>query len=80
MSTPPELLLPLEETLLDFRVKVPEGCELVVALRMPSGQLVELSDLVADDAGGVEVGKVPVGEVVGDPEGEVAFRGSTSSP
>ena len=57
MTTQPELLLPLAETLLDFRVKVPEGCELVVALRTPTGQLVELTDLVAEDAGGVAVGR-----------------------
>jgi len=74
MSDQTELTLPLAETLLDFRVKVPEGCDLVVALRTPSGQLVGLVDLVASDAGGIEVGRVPAGEVVVDPEGEVELR------
>jgi len=41
---------------LEFRVRVPAGCVIVAALRLPSGQLVELSDLVADDAAGVPVG------------------------
>lgn len=74
MSTQPELLLPLAETLLNFRVKVPEGCELVVALRTPCGQLVELTDLVAEDAAGVEVGRVPESVIEVDPKGEVTFR------
>lgn len=74
----PDLMMPLTEALLDFRVKVPEGCSLVVALRTPSGQLVDLADLVAEDAGGVKVGQVAVGEREGDPEGEVVFRARRS--
>lgn len=69
----PSLLMPVSEGLLSFRVAVPAGCEVVLALRTPSGQLVELTDLVAEDAGGIEVGRVPAVEVAVDPLGEVTF-------
>jgi len=41
---------------LEFKIRVPAGCVIVAALRLPSGQLVELADLVAEDAAGIPVG------------------------
>lgn len=52
-----ELVVP--EGDLEFKVTVPPGCVIVAALRLPSGQLIELADLSAEDAGGVPVAEAP---------------------
>jgi len=52
--TPEKIEIDLTD--LEFKVKVPEGCSIVPALRLPSGQLVELADLVQQDP-------APVGRV-----------------
>lgn len=50
--------IPVRPEDLEFRVKVPPGCRIVAALELPSGQLIALSDLTAEDAAGVPVAPV----------------------
>jgi len=65
-----EVYMPVDLSALSQNIQVPEGCELVVALRAPNGQLVALEDL----EGGVEVAKVPIPQPIEDPEGEVLMK------
>jgi hypothetical protein len=51
MADEQNVSVPLDMAKLDFKVKVPEGCQIVLALRLPSGQLVELDDLLESQEG-----------------------------
>jgi hypothetical protein len=67
------LALPVSLEDLAFRVGIPEGCELVVALRTPSGQLLELCDLSGEGVEGEVVGTV--GEVAASREARRVLAG-----